>query len=44
MNTPNPALAAKIEAPRGVLRPSETLPRPIPLSETSPRTIIGGER
>jgi hypothetical protein len=29
MNTPNPTLAAQIEATRGVLRPSETLPRPI---------------
>ena len=29
MNTPNRALAAKIEATRDVLRPSETLPRPV---------------
>ena len=44
MNTPNPTLATKTEATRGVLRPSETSPRPIPSPPESQIGAIGGLR
>jgi hypothetical protein len=44
MNTPNSTPAAKIEATRGVLRPSETLPRPIPYPPQHQIGPIGGPR
>jgi hypothetical protein len=44
VNTPNPLLAVETDALRSDLRPSEQPPRPIPCPQTSPRTIIGGER
>ena len=44
MNLPNLTLATKIEATRGVLRPSETLPRPIPCPPENQIGPIGGAR
>jgi hypothetical protein len=44
MNTPNPTLAAKIGATRGVLRPSETVPRPILFPPENQIGPIGGPR
>jgi hypothetical protein len=44
MNTPHPALAAKIEATTGVLRPSETVPRPIRFPPEHHIGSTGGER
>jgi hypothetical protein len=44
MNLPNLTLAAKIEAIRGVLRRSETLPRPIPCPPENRIGPIGGAR
>jgi hypothetical protein len=44
MNTPNLSVPSENDALRGDLRPSEQPPRPIPCPQTSPRTIIGGER
>ena len=44
MNTPNRTLPAKTEATRSVLRPSETLARPIPYSPETQIGAIGGLR
>ena len=44
MKPPNPVLAGTTDALRSDLRPSEQPPRPIPCPQTSPRTIIGGQR
>lgn len=44
MNAPNSSLAAKIDATRVVLRPSETLPRPIRSPPQHQLGPIGGPR
>jgi len=44
MNPPNLTLAAKIEVTRGILRPSNTLPRPIPSPPEHQSAPIGGQR
>jgi len=44
MNTPNPALTAKTDATRAVLRPCKQPPRPIPYPKTGATAPIGGER
>jgi hypothetical protein len=44
MNTPNPALAGGTDALRGDLRPSETVPRPVPYPPKHQIRRIGGKR
>ena len=44
MITPNPALAGETDATRGDLRPSETIPRPIPHPPQAQIRRIGARR
>ena len=44
MNTPDPTLPAKMEATRGVLRPSDGSTRPILRPETHHASRFGGGR